>query len=363
MEEKRQHSKVKFVKSFSTFQKFQQEKPAVLSICVKRKIWVRIAEYLIDSSRYELAHVFLQEAGLSSDAFDDEETSEMVRYNYAVIAYRKAQWGRVVELLQCDLQCSQLFCVKRIDLLVDALHKFSMQNTTHQFQNNDAGFNKAKSLLQNASNSVEIFMKDQPNAAWKGGYLKARFLSRLGMLYYVESNEKCHEFEKSKTELRQLACDWLTESFKLLKQLGYKIESVKTACTLIEIQISIIKSDFATERKKLNLISSLELVDDLVRTMSCLVKHITSSIPEEESGDVYLPIQLVLMDARNCYVDVMLEIIRIEINERKEKRLKEQQKTHMQKVRKVLDRNCQKFHVFKLSDNQHFYLCGKRSNF
>lgn len=334
MEEQRQGGTDSIVKSFTSFESLYQIKP-IVKRRTKRKVWVRLAEYLIGKTRYQQARLFLEEANISAIAFSDTETCEMVIYNYALMAYQTADWGRVVCLLDTvrHVPNQQLFWLKKISLLVDALHNISRPSITFQIQVNNIGFEKAKTVLENAVDTVKELMQRQPNSAYLAPYLKAKLLFKLAMLYYTESKEEVrHRTQETKTQLLETAQGYLTESFDLLSRLGYKVESIGIGCVLIELRTKLASLQDTREKKKSYLVETFKMALKAVQDLSAHLNDVTMMSPAQEAGNIFLPMQRVLMNARKHCADVMYEITCVASEEKKERRLKEECKLAIERV-------------------------------
>ena len=132
-----------------------------------------------------------------------------------------------------------MFWLKKILLLVDSLHSCSKQETTFQSHLTDTGFERAKNVLENAIVTILKLMETKKNCTHHGLYIKARLLSRLGLILYTESKEMKYKSASDKEQLLHRACTYLEESFKELSDLGYKSESIEMMFVQVEIQKKI----------------------------------------------------------------------------------------------------------------------------
>ena len=99
LEEQRQGNNTKVVTSHRALSAPNCDKPQIRGL-VLREVWVKMAEYLIKQSQYQLARLLLEEASLSAVAFDDISTQELIKYNLALIVYHEGDWGKAILLIE-----------------------------------------------------------------------------------------------------------------------------------------------------------------------------------------------------------------------------------------------------------------------
>lgn len=296
-----------------------------------RDVWAKIAEYLIEQSQYQSARKLLEEASLSAVAFDDDETQQLINYNFALIAYHEKDWGKAISFLQhSKVLCnSQTFWMKKILLLVDSLHNFSKQDTTFQSHLTDDGLKNSKSVLENAIATIDELIATKKNCTHLGPYIKARFLSHLGMILYTESKEKRYKTLSDKTEFLQNACYYLEEGFKQLSELGYKRESIEMMFLQVEIRKKLALSQQNEQVKKRMLLETVKMAHSAVENVTIVAAEITDLSKRDEVGNIFLPIQHDIITARVHCIDVMYEITKVALEEKKMKRLKEEGKEYI----------------------------------
>ena len=232
------NNKTDFVQSIHSLRTIQKHKPIIAAV-TKRKVWVEIAEHLIDRYQFEAARGFLDEASRAADAFDDLLTKELVAYNYALISYHMRDWGKVIAAVDSVMrgQNTQEFWLKKTLLLVNALHHFTRQENSFQNHIDNTGFAIAKTVLHSALQTVKEACCTRPNGMYLGPYIHAKLLACLGGIVYTESSEKKSSInDEARMELLTEACRLMEESFALFDELGYNKESIEVMLLKVEAQ-------------------------------------------------------------------------------------------------------------------------------
>ena len=237
------NNRTTFVQSVYSLASIQKQK-LVISGVNKPRVWVEIAELLIDRFQFEGARTFLDEAGRASQALNDHShMMELVAYNYALMSYHLRDWGRVVSALESTMwsENTQDFWLKKTLLLVDALHRFSEQSNSFQNHIDDTGLQKAKVVLHSALRAIERASASRPNGVYLGPYMRAKLLTRLAGISHTESMEENQkssekENEEQRIELLSKACKLYGESHALFEKLGYTKESFEVMLLKIETQ-------------------------------------------------------------------------------------------------------------------------------
>ena len=329
----KQTSSTIFLTSHYSLETIQKRKPVVSAI-TQRKVWVEIAEYLIRNYRFDAARVFLEEANISAEAFGDFPTQEQIAYNHALISYQLRDWGKVISTLGnvMWIQNSQEFWLKKILLLADALHNFSMQENSFQNYIDDIGFTKAKSLLQNAITTIDKACQKRSNGVCMGPYIKAKLLYRLGNMIYTECAERQYPNDGNRMKLMTAACGCLEESFQILSGLGYEKDSIEIILLHIDIkrQMALLQDDI--ESKKALLVHAFKMAESCAQTVSRVTKEITTSSSSDEMENIFLPIQYEVVKTRKVCVDILCEIISVGADEKKRKRLLKESKPPVERV-------------------------------
>lgn len=333
VQEMKQTSSTNFLTSHYSLGIIQKRK-LVISGIPQRKVWIQIAEYLIHKYRFETARVFLEEANISAEAFHDFSSQELIAYNHALISYQLRDWGKVISTLEnvMWIQGSQEFWLKKILLLADALHNFSMQKNSFQNYIDDIGFTKAKSLLRNAIFTIDKACQKRSNGICMGPYIKAKLLSRLGSIIYVESMERQYRKDENRMKILTAACGYLEESFQILSRLGYQKDSIDIMFLYIDIkrQMALLQDDI--ESKKALLVHAFKMAESCAQTVSRMTTEITTLSSSNEMENIFLPIQYELVKARKVCVNILCEIISIGADEKKRKRLLEESKAPVERV-------------------------------
>jgi hypothetical protein len=326
-------SSINFLKSHYSLETIQKRKP-VISGVTQRKVWVEIAECLINKYRFETARGFLEEANISAEAFDDFATQELISYNHALISYQLRDWGKVISTLGNVMwaQDSQEFWLKKILLLVEALRNFSKQENSFQNHIDDIGFTKAKCVLRNAITAIDNACQKRSNGVCLGPYIKAKLLSRLGSIIYTESTERRYGTDESRMQLLTSACGYLEESFQILFRLGYERDSIDVMFRQIDIKRQIALLQGEIESKKASLVHAFNMAESCAQSVSRLAREITTLLSSDEVGDIFLPIQHAVVKARRVCIDILCEIISIAVDEKKRKRLLEESKAPVERV-------------------------------
>ncbi|XP_066929818.1 cilia- and flagella-associated protein 46-like [Clytia hemisphaerica] len=334
-EEQRQENETfGFIKSHQSIGTLQKHKPLVSS-WTKREVWVQVAEYLIGKYQFDNARVYLEEASTSANVFSDETIKEMITFNYALISFQQRDWGKVMSTITSLKwkQDNQEFWLKKILLLCDAIHNFSIQEISFQNHIDDTGFEKAKKILQNAVYTIQQACATRTNGLYLGPYMKAKLLYRLGGLVYTESTEKRYrDDDKQRIALLKEACKRLDESLEILIAVEYKKDTVEVLLLKVKIQRELALLNDDLEAKKMSLVETLTMANTCEQSATSMAADMSALSSKEEMRDIFLPIQHDVIMARKLCVAVLYDILLIATEEKKKLRLIEEAKAPMERI-------------------------------
>ena len=300
---------------------------------VLREVWVECAEYLISQTKFQEARMLLEEASLSAVAFDDRKTQNYIDCLYAVLALHQRKWGKVVSFVENEQRypCDQILWLQKISLQISGLHNFSIPKTTFQFHPTKLGYEACKEVLVKSMKTIEELSTNKKNSYCSADYVRACLQHALGKVLYKHTEELDNIDDLSVT-LHE-AAQHLEQSFQQMNKLGYQYKALEVIKPLVEIQRQFAFREADVTEKKRICLKTYRLSKTALENINALAEESEELFLLEDITNVFLPVKLEQVKIQSLSVDVMIDMIEIALQEKKDNRIEEEKKEYIVKVK------------------------------
>ena len=305
---------------------------------VLREVWVDCAEYLISQTQFQEARMLLEEASLSAVAFDDRKTQDYIDFLYAVLALHQREWGKVVSFLENKERypCDQILWLQKLSLQISGLHNFSIPKTTFQFHPMKLGYEACKEVLIKSIKTIDELSTNKRNSYCYGDYVRACLQQALGKVLYKHTEEQ-DNINDLLVALHE-AAQHLEQSFQQMNKLGYQYKALEVIKPLVEIQRQFAFRETDVIEKKRICLKTYRLSKTALENINAIVEESEELFLTEDVANVFLPVKFEQVKIQSLSVDVMIDMIEIALQEKKDNRIEEEKKEYIVKVKRSVRR-------------------------
>ncbi|XP_071793797.1 cilia- and flagella-associated protein 46-like isoform X3 [Asterias amurensis] len=291
-----------------------------------RQAWTQQAEILIKQGYNQAARELLNEAHLSTKAFDDKFTEASILKNLAKLSLQEANCGQAINLLKeaQRFDGDELFWLDTTLLLVEAT-----LGDPEDWKRN----NKARAVILKALSLFSTFVDKRPNKKGLLTYIKSTLEAKFATIQISQVLEESSDTMKPKAHRElQDACQRLKKSADDLIGANYTREAVQ----IMQQQASVLRL-FACDSDEKDvqhdfLLQAQTIMLRAVGMMDHLLHDVCSLSAVQELRSISLPLQRESCNVKIAFAELLIDMFVIYAEEHRKRQITEARKGSVEKL-------------------------------